>query len=300
MPPLFLRLCCGNDGMDVSQFELEVQEEQLPPLDVAAGEDARAVSSSAATSNEVAEGGVAGSGGETEMGGLRGGLVTTAPARTPARTKHVDEVSRSPPRLPVLLDVERPGDQCSCRKEPSSPYSLQRSISGGVSQAFRKMSRTFSGGAAAAAKRPDFAGLWVCTSTWGLDAFLQALGISKLRRIAAAKAPWPTWEFEQDEDAFVFINRNCMGVMREEFLVGGPEYTQVDGEKQRVCSRAIWEDGQLVIERTGPKGRFREERRLDESGRRLHFTLRGFKDGNTLAWGRTFARKLDALSSKAA
>jgi hypothetical protein len=165
------------------------------------------------------------------------------------------------------------------------------------------MSRTFSGGAAspaAAAKRPDFAGRWICTGTWGLDAFLQALGISMLRRIAAAKAPWPTWEFEQDEDAFVFINRNCMGVMREEFLAGGPEYTQVDGEKQRVCSRALWEDGQLVIERNGPKGRFREERRLDESGR-LHFTLRGFKDGKSLAWGRTFARKLDdALSSKAA
>jgi len=42
--------------------------------------------------------------------------------------------------------------------------------------------------------RPNFHGEWVCVDTWGLDDFLKENGIGKMQRMAASKAPWPSWE----------------------------------------------------------------------------------------------------------
>merc|ERR1712060_187232 len=140
-------------------------------------------------------------------------------------------------------------------------------------------------------RRPNFHGSWVCTSTWGLDAFLRANGVSKMQRMVAERAPWPSWEFEQDGDSIVFINHCFVGDLREEFKVGGPEYTTRDGHKQLLTCKAFWEEGDmpvLVLERRGPQGRFREERHLDKQGQ-LHFKLRALEDGKEdTAWGRTF------------
>jgi len=136
-------------------------------------------------------------------------------------------------------------------------------------------------------------GRWVCTSTWGLEDFLRKSGFSRVQRLAAVSAPWPEWDFEQHEDdRFVFLNRGALGDIREEFTVGGPEYYTKDGWKQTVRSRAFWEDDVLVIERDGPQGCFREERRVDINGK-LQFCLHSLKAGTIAAsWGRTFKRKL--------
>jgi len=81
-----------------------------------------------------------------------------------------------------------------------------------------------------------------------------------------------------------------MGDLREEFQVGGPEYTQVDGKKQSLQCTAVWDDETLVIERQGPQGRFRESRVIDDEGK-LRFTLKGLEKATCVSWGRTFARK---------
>jgi len=138
--------------------------------------------------------------------------------------------------------------------------------------------------------RPSFHGQWACIGTWGLDDFLKENGISKMQRMAASKAPWPSWEFQQDGDHIVFINHSFLGDITEEFEVGGPEYTAIDGKKQKLQCKAFWEDETLVIERSGPQGRFKEERALDGEGR-LQFTLTSLDKASSSSWGRTFAKK---------
>jgi len=139
--------------------------------------------------------------------------------------------------------------------------------------------------------RPDFEGHWVCIHTWGLDAFLKACNISKIQRMAALSAPWPSWEFKQDEGHIAFVNHGPLGDIREDFIVGGPEYGIVDGRKQKVQCKAYWDGTTLVIDRAGPQGRFRELRNIDEDGK-LQFVLHGLEEGLThVKWGRRFERK---------
>lgn len=137
--------------------------------------------------------------------------------------------------------------------------------------------------------RPDFNGELVCIATWGLDDFLKGMGISYMKRLAASKAPWPSWEFKQEQDQFSFCNHTMLGDIREEFVADGTPYSTVDGHKQTLECAAVWEGSTLVIERSGPQGRFREERSIDEKGQ-LHFKLQGLEENST-AWGRTFKRK---------
>lgn len=139
---------------------------------------------------------------------------------------------------------------------------------------------------------PDFAGHWTCTSTWGLGDFLKESGFSRVQRMAATRAPWPEWVFEQRDSKFVFVNRGSLGDIREEFVANRSEYFTKDGWKQTVRSKAHWEDGVLVIERDGPQGSFREERRIDADGI-LQFCLHSLQAGSVAAsWGRTFKRKV--------
>lgn len=138
--------------------------------------------------------------------------------------------------------------------------------------------------------RPDFNGEWVCIATWGLDEFLKEMGISYMKRLAASKAPWPSWEFQQNQDKIKFCNHTMLGDINEEFVVDGPEYSTVDGHKQTLTCQARWEGSILVIERNGPQGRFREERSIDPTTGELHFKLQGM-EANSSAWGRKFKRK---------
>lgn len=134
-------------------------------------------------------------------------------------------------------------------------------------------------------------GHWVCMSTWGLNDFLKSSGFSRVQRMAATRAPWPEWEFKQQGLHWIFVNRGALGDICEEFVVGGPEYSTLDGWKQTVRSKALWEDGALIIERDGPQGCFREERRVDQDGK-LQFHLHALKAGKiTGTFGRTFERK---------
>ncbi|CAK9004460.1 unnamed protein product [Durusdinium trenchii] len=138
-------------------------------------------------------------------------------------------------------------------------------------------------------ERPSFHGEWVCIDTWGLEEFLKEMGISYMKRLAASKAPWPSWEFHQEQDTFKFINHTMLGDIIEEFVADGSEYTTVDGHKQTLTCIAEWEGKTLVIERMGPQGRFREERSIDEKGQ-LNFRLSGL-EGKSMSWGRSFKRK---------
>lgn len=136
----------------------------------------------------------------------------------------------------------------------------------------------------------NFAGHWTCVATWGLEDFLSASGVSYVRRKAASSAPWPAWEFQQSGDNIVFLNHSALGRLREEYTVDGRPYTCLDGWKQKVQIIAVWENHALVVNKEGPQGKFREERRIDESGR-LQFTLFPLKDElRHLKWGRTFER----------
>lgn len=137
--------------------------------------------------------------------------------------------------------------------------------------------------------KPNFHGQWTCTATWGLDAFLKDAGVSKMQRMAAQGAPWPSWEFDQNGDAITFTNHSFLGDLIESFRVGGPEYKQVDGRKQELTCKSYWEDETLIIERLGPQGRFREERSIDTDGM-LQFTLKGLDNCSNSSWGRTFKR----------
>mmetsp|Transcript_94740 Transcript_94740/g.267842 ORF Transcript_94740/g.267842 Transcript_94740/m.267842 type:complete len:422 (+) Transcript_94740:123-1388(+) len=132
-------------------------------------------------------------------------------------------------------------------------------------------------------------GAWTCTATWGLSAFLQENGVALTQRLVAERAPWPSWEFRQDGDTVVFVNNTFLGRITEEIQVGAPAYASVDGFGQELSCRAFWEGGALVIERSAPQGRFREERWLE--GGQLHFLLKSLEAGRQTSWGRTFRRK---------
>jgi len=132
-------------------------------------------------------------------------------------------------------------------------------------------------------------GLWTCTNTWGLSAFLKHSGVNLLKRKAAESAPWPSWEYQQSGNNIVFINHSAMGKLREDITVNGQTYTTVDGWKQTITCRATWESGSLVIEKDGPQGKFREERTIDHHGR-LQFVLQPLSPVGP-NWGRTFEKK---------
>ncbi|CAK0827324.1 unnamed protein product [Prorocentrum cordatum] len=142
-----------------------------------------------------------------------------------------------------------------------------------------------------------FLGHWACVDTWGLEEFLRGMGVGKVKRVAASAAPWPSWDFEEEGGALVWVNHSALGDLREEIQVDGEEYEVLDGkeahrrcgtslrphllrdpvqEKQRLKCRAFWEGEALVIERNGPQGRFREERSVGPDGK-LHFVLRNLE-----------------------
>jgi hypothetical protein len=147
---------------------------------------------------------------------------------------------------------------------------------------------------AAVASRPNFNGKWKCINTWGMDEFLQGMGVGRLQRMAAGKAPWPSWSFVQDNDDFTFTNHSALGELREMFIVDGPGYTTIDGWKREIQCAAIWDNGSLVITRKGPEGSFREDRFIDETDN-LRFTLAKLSDkGQPVAeWGRVFERMVE-------
>merc|ERR1719350_2592144 len=141
------------------------------------------------------------------------------------------------------------------------------------------------------AVRPSFHGKWKCIDTWGLETFLlEQMGVGFIQRKAAAKAPWPSWQFVQDADRITFTNFTAMGELQENYIVDGPEYVTIDGWKREIHCKATWEGDVLVIVRTGPEGRFREERIIDDQGH-LQFTLSKLNpttEEPTGSWGRTF------------
>lgn len=166
--------------------------------------------------------------------------------------------------------------------------SVVRSISGSVGKGLSKIMGRQDSDAS-----KNFNGQWVCVETFGLDDFLKAMGIGWAQRMAAGKAPWPTWEFQQTGvDDFVYLNRGVMGELREVFTVGGEEYIFVDGRGQKIISKALWENKALVILRSTPHGKAREERRIDDSDI-LHFTLQSLEPAHKgIKWGRNFQRKV--------
>lgn len=136
----------------------------------------------------------------------------------------------------------------------------------------------------------NFNGLWECVETWGLDDFLQRMGVGRIRRLAALKAPWPTWQFCQVGNEFTYINKSKFGVMTEVFIADGPEYTHKDLEGNATTCKAFWQDGSLVIERMGPQGMCREMRTV-KNGDELDFVLQ--VESLNCSWGRRFIRKRD-------
>jgi hypothetical protein len=88
-----------------------------------------------------------------------------------------------------------------------------------------------------------------------------------------------------------FINNGAFGALQETFVIDGPEFIVIDGRKQKLTCRAYWESSKLVIERSGPHGRFREERSILDDGT-LYFSLSSLEEAFANAsWGRTFKRK---------
>jgi len=200
-----------------------------------------------------------------------------------------------PPPLPPPAESARASKRSISRTiSGSTGFSKGSGFSGFSNYAFPRrlsqMTSVLSHRFTKKTSKPSFDGEWVCESTWGLDEFLKGMGIGRVQRMAAMKAPWPSWRFQQDDDNFVFVNQSFLGDIREEFQVGGPEYTQVDGKKQKLLCKAVWEDSTLVIDRKGPQGEFQERRHIDSEGK-LQFKLLKSSKQSTLSWGRTFRRK---------
>ncbi|CAE7557497.1 CRABP1 [Symbiodinium natans] len=214
-----------------------------------------------------------------------------SPAQGYASPKHVEEDSASPVvraisscslnGISVEEDVMQERRSMTMQQMRSRSHTAQSMVS---TKSFVETIADFFRG------RPDFNGEWVCIETFGLDDFLKELGVSTFKRLAASKAPWPSWHFQQDGDRIKFSNHTMMGVLAEEFVADGSTYETVDGHKQTLTCFALWEGDILVIERSGPQGHFREERRIDENGF-LNFTLRGMEQGSKVVWGRKFKRK---------
>lgn len=143
--------------------------------------------------------------------------------------------------------------------------------------------------ASVASGAPDFNGVWECVETWGLDEFLQAIKVGRIRRMAAMKAPWPTWQLTQIGDDFTYINRSKFGTMTESFKADGTEYSHKDLEgNESKCTATVKDQNSLVIERVGKQGKCWETRTL-EDGEKLAFTLQ--MEGIEVKWGRRFLRK---------
>jgi len=143
--------------------------------------------------------------------------------------------------------------------------------------------------AAEGAERPplDFNGCWKCVDTFGLDQFLQKMKVGRLQRMAANKAPWPTWEFNQAGNMFRFVNHSAMGDIVEEFEVGGNEYTFTDLKQNVQVCKAYWENGVLKIDKVIPGQGSSTESRVIENDK-LKFSI--YVPNVDFTWGRTFER----------
>lgn len=137
---------------------------------------------------------------------------------------------------------------------------------------------------------PDFAGHWVCVSTWGLHGFLEAEGIPEEQRKIAAKAPWPSWQIGQDKENIVLITVCEISDSREELVANGEEYLTADAAGQELCSRAYWMEQALIIERSSVHFRFIERRWIDKKGR-LQFDCQSLERQNAARWGRSFTKR---------
>lgn len=133
----------------------------------------------------------------------------------------------------------------------------------------------------------DLNGCWKCVATWGLDEFLKSMGVSRVKRCAASKSAWPSWEFYQAGNEITFINHTVMGDISEVLTAGGKEYEHRDLSKQVQICKAYWDRRALVIERRGPQGPCREVRSVREDGA-LEFVLHAESLG--CSWGRRFVR----------
>jgi hypothetical protein len=169
-----------------------------------------------------------------------------------------------------------------------SQYVPGRTASGSLFRALSSKSKTWL--LPPSVLRPVFHGQWVCSNTWGLEDFLKACNVGKLHRMAAMRAPWPSWEFIQEEDQITFLNKGPFGTICEEITVDGPEYVVIDAKRQTITSKAFWDSTKLIIDRTGPQGKFKEERYIDENDI-MHFILYSLeaKYGN-ISWGRDFKK----------
>jgi len=144
-------------------------------------------------------------------------------------------------------------------------------------------------GSDASSKGTDFNGTWECVETWGLDQFLQGIKVGRVRRLAAMRAPWPTWELKQAGLDFTYINKSKFGTMTETFTADGSEYSHKDLEGNVSTCKATVKDGvSLVIERVGKQGRCWETRTIKD-GDALDFQLE--MEGIEAKWGRRFVRK---------
>lgn len=137
----------------------------------------------------------------------------------------------------------------------------------------------------------DFNGCWECVETHGLDQFLQAIKVGRLRRLAATKAPWPSWQFTQKGSDFTYINRSKFGVMLEAFKADGSEYQHKDLEGNETTCRAYLKGNVLTTERTSPQGGMLTETRAIQDDDTLVFSLE--MEGVPVKWGRRFIRKIN-------
>jgi len=134
----------------------------------------------------------------------------------------------------------------------------------------------------------DFTGTWECVETWGLDEFLVAMGVGRLRRMAASKAPWPSWQFTHKGNEITYVNKSKFGVMTEAFKVDGSEYQHKDLEKNVTTCKARLEGPSLIIERQGKEHKNVETRTI-KNGDTMDFVLK--MEGIDKTWGRRFTRK---------
>jgi hypothetical protein len=133
----------------------------------------------------------------------------------------------------------------------------------------------------------DFNGCWKCVNTWGLDEFLQKMQVNRFQRMAANKAPWPTWEFHQVNDKIKYVNHSAMGDCVEEFVVGGPEYQVTDLKGYLNTCKAYWEDETLKIDKViHGQGSSTEVRTITDG--KLEFYI--YVPAVDFKWGRTFEK----------
>lgn len=132
-------------------------------------------------------------------------------------------------------------------------------------------------------------GPWKCIGTQGLEPFLKTTGVGLMQRKFAVAARWPSWNFSVSDDRILFVNHTAIGLLQEEIPLGR-DYTSIDGAKQPLASHATWtttpDGGILLIDRSGPPGKYTEERII--RGDSMEFVLTN-KDV-ACYWGRSFVR----------